>query len=825
MGPLTINTTGSFTIQVQNGSGATLSNGAALTVTTSVTPSITNISPGSVTTGTFSLSINGSNFNTSTAQIVVTGPNCPTTSSCVVPNGVLTSKSGNQIVGPVTINTAGSFTIQVQNGSGGTLSNGANLTVNAPATPSISNISPTSVTPGTFSLTINGSNFNTSTAQIVVTGPSCPTTTSCVVPNGVLTSKSSNQIVGPVTINTTGTFTIQVQNGSGNTLSNGATLTVNPATPSITNISPTSVTAGAFSLTINGSNFNTSTIQIVVTGPNCPSTTSCVVPNGVLTSKSSNQIVGPVTINTAGTFTIQVQNGSGTTLSNGATLIVNAPATPSINNISPTTVTTGTFSLTINGSNFDTSTAQIVLTGPNCPTASSCVVPNGVLTSKSSSQLVGPVTINTTGAFTIQVQNGSGTTLSNGASLTVNSATPSITNISPTSVTPGTFSLTINGSNFNTSTAQIVVTGPNCPTTTSCIVPNGVLTGKSSGQLVGPVTINTAGTFTIQVQNGSGTTLSNGATLTVNAPTTPSINSITPTTVTTGTFSLTINGSSFDTSTVQIVVTGPNCPTSTSCVVPNGVLTSKSSNQIAGPVTINTGGTFNIQVQNGSGGALSNGATLIVNSGGPAIQNISPTAATTGSFPLTINGSGFDPSTAQIVVTGPNCPTSTSCVVPNNVLTTKTGNQLIGPVAINVPGNFTIQVQNGAGTTLSNGATLTVNGTGPSISNISPTTATIGSFPLTINGGNFDPSTAQIVITGPNCPTSTSCIVPNNVLTTKTGNQLVGPVTINVPGSYAIQVQNGAGSTPSNGATLVMQAGSAPDQATFVSERYLTEQE
>src|SRR6185369_11170062 len=180
------------------------------------------------------------------AQIVVTGPNCPTTTSCVVPNGVLTTKTSTQLVGPVTINTAGSFTIQVQNGSGTTLSNGATLTVN-PADPSISTISPTTVTAGTFSLTINGSNFNSSTARIVVTGPNCPTSTSCVVPNNVLTAKTSSQLVGPVTINTAGSFTIQVQNGTG-TLSNGRTLTVNPADPSISTISPTTVTAGTFSL-------------------------------------------------------------------------------------------------------------------------------------------------------------------------------------------------------------------------------------------------------------------------------------------------------------------------------------------------------------------------------------------------------------------------------------------------------------------------------------------------------------------------------------------------------------------------------------------------
>jgi len=231
----------------------------------------------------------------------------------------------------------------------------------------------------------------------------------------------------------------------------------------------------------------------------------------------------------------------------------------------------------------------------------------------------------------------------------------------------------------------------------------------------------------------------------------PSISNISPTTVTAGQFSLTINGSNFDPATARIVITGPNCPTNTSCVVPNNVLTTKNSGRLVGPVTINDAGSFNIRVQNGSGGTLSNGATLTVNAASPSISNISPTTVSTGQFSLTINGSNFDPATARIVITGPNCPTNTSCVVPNNVLTTKNSGQLVGPVTINDAGSFTVQVQNGAGGALSNGASLTVNAGAPSIGTISPTTVTAGQFSLTINGSNFDPATARIVITGPNC--------------------------------------------------------------------------
>src|SRR5205823_4432120 len=129
-----------------------------------------------------------------------------------------------------------------------------------------------------------------------------------------------------------------------------------------------------------------------------------------------------------------------------------------------------------------------------------------------------PASLKNGSSHTIHVKFPNSVELTNSPkSLTCAASAPSISNISPTSTSTGTFSLTINGSNFNTSTAQIVLTGPNCPTITSCVVPNNVLTTKTSGQIVGPVTITDAGSYTIQVQNGSGTTPSNGAPLTVSA--------------------------------------------------------------------------------------------------------------------------------------------------------------------------------------------------------------------------------------------------------------------------------------------------------------------
>jgi pimeloyl-ACP methyl ester carboxylesterase len=735
--------------------------------------------------GTFSLTINGSNFNTSNAQIVVTGPNCPTTTSCVVPNGVLTTKTSNQLVGPVTITTPGTFTIQVQNGSGTTLSNGASLTVNPP-TPSISSISPTTVTAGTFSLTINGSNFNTSNAQIVVTGPNCPTTTSCVVPNGVLTIKTSNQLVGPVTINTTGSFTVQVQNGSGTTLSNGATLTVNAAAPSISNISPTTVPAGTFSLTINGSNFNTSNAQIVVTGPNCPTTTSCVVPNGVLTTKTSNQLVGPVTINTPGSFTIQVQNGSGTTLSNGASLTVNS-STPSISSISPTTVPTGTFSLTINGSNFNTSNAQIVVTGPNCPTTTSCVVPNGVLTTKTSNQLVGPVTITTPGSFTIQVQNGSGTTLSNGASLIVNSSTPSISSISPTTALAGTFSLTINGSNFNTSNAQLVVTGPNCPTTTSCVVPNGVLTTKTSNQLVGPVTINTPGSFTVQVQNGSGTTLSNGATLTVQGATLPpNISSISPVTPQTSPTdqNVTVLGANFQPG-LTVSVTFPNGGTA---LLSGTQIQSVTSTSFVMRILLGAAGTWNIRVNNPDGGqssAFNFAVQSVVQS--PIVFSLNPATpfVNANDQDVFVSGANFQPN-LNVSVNFPGGNSTLSGTQIQNV----TSSSFMMRITLGTAGNWSIRVNNPDGGQSSLFAFSVTTGTqNPSVTSINPSTpSTQGADQnVIVNGSNFQDG-LRVDVTFPSGGVST--LQGTGQIQNVTANSFLMRITLNAAGNWTMRVIN-----------------------------------
>ncbi len=397
---------------------------------------------------------------------------------------------------------------------------------------------------------------------------------------------------------------------------------------------------------------------------------------------------------------------------------------PSISNITPATTTQGTISLTINGTNFDPATARIVMTGPNCQRGE-CIVVNSALTTKTSTQLVAPLTLNTVGNFRIQVQNGPTGTLSNRESLTVNA--PSISNLSPATVPSGTFSLAINGTNFNPANAQIVATGPSC---TPCVFANNALTTRTTTQLAASLTLNTRGNFTIQVQNGADGTLSNRPTLTVNPI---SIGSVSPTRAPNGTFSLTVNGTNFNPATVQLVVNGRDC---NPCVVSNNLLTTKTGTQLIGPITINTVAPFFARVQNGPEGTLTSSASFTVNRA--TVTDISPTSVARGTFSLTVNEVDFNPTSAQLSVFGPSCNLG-NCIVPNNVLTTKTGTQLVGPLTLTTAGKFFIQVQNDTSGPLSNLGILMVDP--PVINSISPVTVPAGTFPLTINGSNFNPFT------------------------------------------------------------------------------------
>jgi len=375
-----------------------------------------------------------------------------------------------------------------------------------------------------------------------------------------------------------------------------------------------------------------------------------------------------------------------------------------------------------------------------------------VLTTKNSGQLVGPVTINDVGSFTIRVQNGSSGTLSNGATLPVNAASLSISNISPTTVLTGQFSLTINGTAFDPATARIVITGPNCPTNTSCVVPNNVLTTKNSGQLVGPVTINDAGSFTIRVQNGSAGTLSNGATLTVNtASTTPTI-SVTPSSGPQLTTNFITNGSGFSPGgQIRQLLTfpGQSTPQEISQLTANGLggfsstYTTKCSDN-PGVYTL-----YMIDVAtNSQSNSITQTVTASAGCNAPTLSIAPPSAAQGSSFQITGNNYSQNGQVRRFTV----FPNGVTYELPGAVASGS------GQIGITVPtncgtavGSYTTYMLDVASNKESTRASYQVNA-GSSCSSavslfVAPASATLGTA-FTFTGSGFKPnSTVTLSVT------------------------------------------------------------------------------
>lgn len=278
-------------------------------------------------------------------------------------------------------------------------------------TPTLTSISPSQVGVGSagFTLTVNGSNF---VLDSVVNVNGTPRTTSFI---------SSTQLTASVLasdVDTGGTVNITVVSPApGGGTSGVRLLTVSNAAPAITSLAPSAIMAGsgAFTVTVNGNNFLPTS---VVRFNGEARSTTYVSPTKLTAAILASDLTS------SGNFNITVANpasAGGTSASQ--TFVVGSAANliPSILNISPSVVMvgSGSFTLTVTGNNFNTS---------------SKVNFNGIAkttTFVSGSQLTATIPASdlaVTGTYTISVTNpapGGGT------------SNISFFTVSPTSVTPG----------------------------------------------------------------------------------------------------------------------------------------------------------------------------------------------------------------------------------------------------------------------------------------------------------------------------------------------------------------------------------------------------
>ncbi len=308
---------------------------------------------------------------------------------------------------------------------------------------------------------------------------------------------------------------------------------------------------------------------------------------------------------------------------------------------------------------------------------------------------------------------------------------PAITSISPTSAIEGSgsFTLTVNGSNF-ISSSTISFGGQAEPTTfVSAVQLTAAIPGSA---------IATAGPVLVLVSTpGPEGGVAESSFAVVLRP--PAISSIVPSIVVAGSpgFSLTINGTNFvDGSTVNF----NGALRSAAFVNSTQITASVSSSDVASQGTINISVTNPVRIGVSSGGTSSSvPLTIVPANSQPTVGALSPASTTAGgpSFTLTISGTGFAPSSvvtfaSKTVDSAYQNPTELQAAIPANAIAVA-GTQLVS--VANPGGNASVVVS------------FTVNNPVPAAASISPSSVPAGNAALTliVTGANFVPgSTVQV---------------------------------------------------------------------------------
>jgi lysophospholipase L1-like esterase len=460
----------------------------SVTVTATIPlPSVSSVSPTSMTAdgASHTLTVNGSNFSSVNRVQFKWGVGTG--------SGVWTTGSGN----PPSVGSSAQMTISMNPGtvddtifvrvcrsssqtgtpdcSSGTQS--VTVTTTAPV-PSVTSLSPTAMTAdgASHTLTVNGSNFSTVNRVQFKWGVGAGSgvwTTGSGNPPSVGSSTQMTISMNPGTVNDT--IFVRVCRSSSQTSTSdcssgtqSVTVTTTAPVPSVTSVSPTSMTAdGALhTLTINGSNFQSVNRVQFKWGVGAGSgvwTTGNGNPPSVGSSTQMTISMNPGTVND--TILVRVCRSSSQTSTSDCSsgtqsvAVITTSPVPSVTSVSPTAMTADGVShtLTINGSKFQSVNRVQFKWGAGAGSGvwtTSSGNPPSVSSSTLMTINMNPGTVEDT--ILVRVCRSSSQTTASDCSSFAQSVTvftttavPTVSSVSPTSVTADVLkTLTIDGGNF-----------------------------------------------------------------------------------------------------------------------------------------------------------------------------------------------------------------------------------------------------------------------------------------------------------------------------------------------------------------------------------------
>ncbi|MNU77255.1 C protein alpha-antigen precursor [compost metagenome] len=839
---INVTTSGSYTVQVTNGSACQSAASLATTVTVNTSVPTPTITAGGLTT----FCAGGSVSLTSSPGTTYLWSNGATTQS-------------------INVTTAGSYTVQVTNASGcqSAASLATTVTVNAlPPTPTITASGVTAICAGS-SVTLTssaGTSYlwsNGATTQSINVSASGSYTVQITDANGCQSTPSAsttitvNPLPGAPTITAGGTTTF--------CLGGAVTLTSSTGTSYLWSTGETTqsinvTAAGSYTVQITDANGcqstpsapTTITVNPIPAAPNITAggaTTFCTGGTVTLSSSagvshlwSTGETGSSINVTSSGSYTVQITdaNGCQSPSSSPTVVTVNAlPATPTITSFGSTTICTGE-SVILTSS---TGTSYLWSTGETTPsitvtTAGSYTVQvTNASGCQSNSSLATNVVVNTLPA-TPTITAGGTTTFCAGGSVTLTSSTGTSylwstgeTTQSINVTSTGSYTVQITNANGCQSTASAPTTVtvnpiPTAPTitaggaTTFCTGGSVTLTSTagttylwSNGATTQSINVTTSGSYTAQITdaNGCQSTASMGITVTVNAlPTTPIITAGGATTFCTG-GSVTLTSSA-----------------GTSYLWSNGATTQS--------INVTASGSYTVQITDGNGcQSTASAPTTVTVNPLPATPTITAGGATTfcagGSVTLTSSAgttylwsNGATTQSINVTTSGSytvQITNASSCQSAASLATTVTVNPLPATPTITTSGATTF-CDGGTVTLTSSAGIAYLWSNGATTQSINVTTS--GSYTVQVTDGNGCQSVASAVTTItvnplPAKPTITAggstnfCFGQTVTLTSSAGTsylwstgETTQSIVVGTSGSYTVQVTNAFGclSIPSN---------------------------